>query len=46
MELLQGCKNQQEVATLERFLVNYAIYWPTATDCYRALDDVAKNHLK
>jgi predicted nucleic acid-binding protein len=45
MELLQGCRNQQEMVRLEKFLKGYTIYWPTAADSYRALNDLSNNYL-
>ncbi len=45
MELLQGSKNQAEMRKLDKFLESYKIYWPTSSDGYRALNDVANNYL-
>lgn len=45
MELVQGCRNQQEVVTLDNFLASYTIYWPTAIDGHRALNDLANHYL-
>lgn len=45
MELLQGCRSQQEITALEKFLAHYTVYWPTSSDCYRALNDLANNYL-
>ncbi len=38
MELIQGCRNQLEVKRVQRFSQQFISYWPTATDCERALD--------
>jgi len=45
MELLQGCKDQNTMTKTEKFLESYRIYWPTAADCHRALNDLANRHL-
>lgn len=37
MELIQGCRNQLEVKRVQRFARQFLAYWPTATDCERAL---------
>jgi hypothetical protein len=33
------------MTALEAFLASYVIYWPTATDCHRALNDLSNNYL-
>ena len=45
MELLQGCRNREEQNQLERFLRPYRRYWPSQSDCARAFDGFAVNHL-
>jgi predicted nucleic acid-binding protein len=45
MELLQGCRNKTEQQRVERFYQSYPHYWPTDTDCQRALQDFAAFHL-
>ena len=45
MELLQGCQNKPEQHRVEHFFRPYALYWPTTSDCDRALRDFAAFHL-
>jgi predicted nucleic acid-binding protein len=45
MELLQGCRNAGEQQRVENELRRFSLYWPTAADCTRALDDFAAYHL-
>jgi predicted nucleic acid-binding protein len=45
MELLQGCQNRAEQQRVEQFCQPYGLYWPTAADCQRALQDFAAFHL-
>lgn len=37
LELLNGCQNQREMRLIQRTLAPYRLYWPTPTDCDRAL---------
>jgi predicted nucleic acid-binding protein len=45
MELLQGCRSQAEQHRVERELMRFNVYWPTAADCQRAYDDFAAYRL-
>jgi len=45
MELLQGCRNQQEQRRVEDVLHPFKLYWPSPADCTRAYDDFAAYHL-
>ncbi len=45
MELLQGCQNKSEQQRVEQFCQTYALCWPTASDCDRALQDYSAFHL-
>ncbi len=45
MELLQGCRTQDEQQRVEALLRPYILYWPTQTDCARALADFTAYHL-
>lgn len=45
MELVQGCRNQLEVKRVQRFVRRFIAYWPTSTDCHRALDAFSRTHL-
>ncbi|HET7088672.1 MAG TPA: PIN domain-containing protein [Anaerolineae bacterium] len=45
MELLQGCRTIDEQQRVEALLHPYTLYWPTQTDCARALADFTAYHL-
>jgi hypothetical protein len=45
MELLQGCRNQEEQQRLEAELASHIMYWPRPADCARAYRDYAAFHL-
>lgn len=45
MELLQGCRTIDEQLRVEALLRPYTLYWPTQTDCARALTDFATYRL-
>ena len=45
MELLQGCRTVDEQQRIEALLRPYLLYWPTQTDCDRALADFAAYRL-
>jgi predicted nucleic acid-binding protein len=45
MEVLQGCRNQQEQTKIEAFLRQYPLLWPTAVDCENAYRDFAAYRL-
>lgn len=45
MELLQGCRTIDEQQRVEALLHPYTLYWPTQTDCARALTDFTAYHL-
>src|SRR4030065_2882911 len=45
MELLQGCRTLGEQQRVEALLRPYILYWPTQTDCARALADFTAYHL-
>ncbi len=44
MELLQGCRTLDEQQRVEALLRPYTLYWPTQTDCARALADFTAYH--
>lgn len=44
-ELLAGCDNALAVRRLQRWLRPFQIYWPTTTDCNRALSTFARASL-
>lgn len=44
-ELLVGCENALAVQRVQRWLRPFQIYWPTATDCNRALTTFARASL-
>lgn len=37
MELIQGCRNSQEVTAVQKLVRPLAVVWPSATDCEQAL---------
>lgn len=41
MELLGGCRDQNEQRSLQRQLARFSLHWPTAADCQRAYEDFA-----
>lgn len=45
MELVQGCRNKVEQQRVEQFCQLRALYWPTRSDCERALHDFSMFHL-
>jgi predicted nucleic acid-binding protein len=45
MELVQGCQNKGQQQRVEQFCQPYALYWPAAVDCQRALQDFAAYRL-
>ena len=45
MELMEGCRNKQEMSRLSKRLGPFCIYWPTAADCNRALTTFARARL-
>ena len=45
MEVLQGCRNQEEQNKIETFLRQYSLDWPTAKDCDNAYRDFAAYRL-
>lgn len=45
MELLQGCRNRTEQEQLQRTLQPYAVVWPSAETCDKALAVFANAHL-
>lgn len=45
MELLQGCRNQDEQRRPEAQLRSHVMYWPSLGDCERAYRDYAAFHL-
>jgi predicted nucleic acid-binding protein len=46
MELINGCRNRREIRFLRRHLSPYTLYWPTATDCDRALATFTRFHVR
>jgi predicted nucleic acid-binding protein len=45
MELVQGCRNKSEQQAVERFYGLYSLYWPTESDCVRAIADFSAYRL-
>jgi predicted nucleic acid-binding protein len=45
MELIQGAKNTQHVRDVLRLTAPLPMFWPTSTDCQRALTDFTAFHL-
>jgi len=45
MEVTQGCRDMRQLRDIDRRLARFQIYWPTATDCDRALASFGKRHL-
>ncbi len=45
MELMQGCRNRDELERLQRAVSPYGIFWPKPADCDRALKSFAQYHL-
>jgi predicted nucleic acid-binding protein len=45
MELLQGCQNKGEQQRVEQFFGPYMLFWPTTSDCERAMQDFSTFHL-
>ena len=45
LELLKGCRNEHETATLLAWVGKFRIYWPTENDCNRALARLAFGRL-
>ena len=45
LELLQGCRNLQEARRVEQLATIFQIFWPTHSDCNRALTSFARLHL-
>ncbi len=45
MELVQGCRNNDEIKEIEREVQNYIIRWPSRATCRRALSAYAKYYL-
>jgi predicted nucleic acid-binding protein len=41
MELIQDARNQEEVQSALKLIAPLPVVWPTATDCERALADLA-----
>ncbi len=41
MELLQGCASMADQQRVEKQIQRFSLYWPTASDCQRALQDFA-----
>lgn len=45
LELMEGCRNRQEMLRLRKRLRSFQVYWPTDSDYDRAIDDFARLHL-
>jgi predicted nucleic acid-binding protein len=45
MELYQGCRDKRELQRTQRAMSEFAIIWPTARDCDRAMSAFAKLRL-
>lgn len=45
LELLKGCRNSRETRQLRKALQPFAVFWPTTTDCARAVETYARAHL-
>jgi|GEM_PF-124442 len=42
MELIAGCRNDDEIVQVEAFAENFDIYWPTKDECEKAVDYLIK----
>ena len=45
MELIQGCPNLAEQQRVQRSIARFLLFWPSETDCDRALHDFSAYHL-
>jgi hypothetical protein len=45
MELMDGCRNKQEMNKLQKQAEPFRLYWPREADCNRATVDFAQGHL-
>ena len=45
LELMEGCRNKMEMMRLLRRIEPFHIFWPTDSDCTRALRDFARSRL-
>jgi predicted nucleic acid-binding protein len=45
LELLEGCRNKGEVARIQAQAAFFAVYWPTWSDCERAMATFARARL-
>ncbi|MCX7049343.1 MAG: VapC toxin family PIN domain ribonuclease [Candidatus Sumerlaeota bacterium] len=45
MEMINGCRNQDELDRLHKAFRGYRLYWPNDFDCKRALIDFQKLYL-
>jgi len=45
MELIKGCRNNEELNNLQNLLAEFLIFWPSSEDCGRALNDLLHFHL-
>lgn len=45
MELMLGCRDSRQLRELQQRLAPYQVFWPTPSDCDRALADYGKRRL-
>ncbi len=45
LELMNGCRNSMEMMRMLKRIEPFHIYWPTDSDCNRALADFARGRL-
>lgn len=45
MELIQGSKNKEQAAKIQKLVLPLSIVWATEADCVRALSDFTTYHL-
>jgi predicted nucleic acid-binding protein len=45
MELIQGCRTRVEQQRVQSTIRPHSLFWPTPTDCSRALDDFTQYSL-
>ncbi|MFH0822724.1 MAG: PIN domain-containing protein [Pseudomonadota bacterium] len=45
MELMGGCRNRREMDLVSKLCTPFRIFWPTAYDCNRAVEDFRTSHL-
>src|SRR5205085_1754825 len=45
LELMEGCRNKMEMVRLLRRIEPFHVFWPTDSDCTRALHEFARSRL-